>query len=164
MAEASLSSVPSRDGELCGVCLEAVSETCTLECGHSFHMLCALKWFRSPRSQGRCPLCRLRPPDHEALSFSFGFDAASVSDWNGSSDPNEFVEFSVAPLHRMFSPWIYSRRRCWDHRLQALVSSYMACRRRARNEQSSAEQDRADSNVFKSAHLLFAYLDARNLL
>jgi hypothetical protein len=148
--------------EPCGICLEPSSETCALDCGHSFHALCALKWFRSPRSQGRCPLCRLRPPDDEGSAVSLGVDAGS--EWDASSDHDDFETVSPALLHRVFSPWIYGQRRRWDNRLQTLVGCYMACRRRARSGKTEAERARANLRLSNSAELLLAYLVARDLI
>lgn len=46
---------------VCAICMEALdqeSECHTLECGHTFHTVCALKWFRCSQSDGACPLCK----------------------------------------------------------------------------------------------------------
>lgn len=44
-----------RMGE-CVICSESMCETgCTLECGHTFHAMCIVRWFRQEQS---CPLCR----------------------------------------------------------------------------------------------------------
>ena len=36
-----------------------VTTLTTLECGHTFHAECAIRWFRSDHSHGRCPMCRV---------------------------------------------------------------------------------------------------------
>ena len=50
--------------ELCTICLSTLdndNETYTLECNHSFHMKCIMKWFRCDNSSGNCPLCNDNP-------------------------------------------------------------------------------------------------------
>ena len=48
--------------ELCSICLlELNNETHTLECNHSYHMKCIMKWFRYESSSGNCPLCNDNP-------------------------------------------------------------------------------------------------------
>jgi hypothetical protein len=139
---------------LCGVCLAPLRDgsTALLECGHRYHALCAINWFRTTQSRGRCPLCRARPPDR------------APSARGESSDPElprrELMSLSF--LHRLFSPWIYCRRRSWDSRLQALVSSYMACRRRWRRPQSDGARARA--KLVDSAESLLVYLVICGLL
>ena len=46
---------------MCNICLQENPEEpmTTLECGHSFHTSCILKWFRGPSST--CPMCRAEP-------------------------------------------------------------------------------------------------------
>ena len=41
--------------------MESIDErqVTTLECGHTFHAECAIRWFRSDHSHGRCPMCRV---------------------------------------------------------------------------------------------------------
>ena len=45
----------------CVICQDGISEVTpihTLECLHTFHAKCVVGWFRSPNSNGACPLCR----------------------------------------------------------------------------------------------------------
>ena len=43
----------------CSICLEDLDDDqiTTLSCGHSFHVLCIIRWFRNP-TRSSCPLCR----------------------------------------------------------------------------------------------------------
>jgi len=66
--------------EICAICRTDLSGTpihTLQECGHTFHVECAILWFRSPRDiyvhprhqhelgiPGTCPLCR-SPPDRK---------------------------------------------------------------------------------------------------
>ena len=68
--------------EICAICRTDLSGTpihTLQECGHTFHVECAILWFRSPRDvyvhphgshqhergvPGTCPLCRA-PPDRQ---------------------------------------------------------------------------------------------------
>lgn len=51
--------------DACAICREDYgidgSHACALECGHTFHAKCAVRWFRTPNNGGQCPLCRSSP-------------------------------------------------------------------------------------------------------
>jgi len=48
--------------EICAVCHEGLEDNVvTLECGHSFHATCAVRWFRTDEGQQSCPMCRAVP-------------------------------------------------------------------------------------------------------
>lgn len=41
--------------EVCPICLEGGERMCTLDCDHTFHQSCLVKWFLEKTN---CPLCR----------------------------------------------------------------------------------------------------------
>ena len=47
----------------CTICLTTINndEKCTLSCNHYYHTECIVNWFRSPNSNGNCPLCNDNP-------------------------------------------------------------------------------------------------------
>jgi hypothetical protein len=48
----------------CTICLDNIGKkSCELTCKHSFHPICALKWFQI---NGSCPLCR-EPVEKDAM-------------------------------------------------------------------------------------------------
>ena len=58
---------------VCSICLGTIQEsnnTHILECNHKFHTDCIIKWFRSPQSDGRCPLCNENKPSTTELIYS----------------------------------------------------------------------------------------------
>lgn len=57
--------------EDCPICMETLDESVKeLECGHKFHVDCAIKWFRSEQSHGRCPMCRNQSDNVKLNYFS----------------------------------------------------------------------------------------------
>ena len=44
----------------CAICFGASDDESKhrLQCGHAFHVNCCIDWFRTPQSNGRCPMCR----------------------------------------------------------------------------------------------------------
>lgn len=63
----------NRDGnhdqyESCPVCTESMQdrEVVTLDCGHAFHAVCVVEWFRR---KGSCPLCRDNVDPEERNSY-----------------------------------------------------------------------------------------------
>ena len=55
----------------CSICLEKLDSAYSLDCGHHFHYDCLIKWFRSPDSNGTCPLCRQTPIDRLRPTSAF---------------------------------------------------------------------------------------------
>ena len=54
----------------CPICMEPLDESVTeLDCGHKFHVDCAIKWFRSEQSRGRCPMCRNQSDNELSLNY-----------------------------------------------------------------------------------------------
>lgn len=50
--------------DICAICRDplcARDSAVTLDCQHTFHVECALRWFRGPSQRGECPLCRDAP-------------------------------------------------------------------------------------------------------
>jgi hypothetical protein len=51
----------------CAICLEPLTEVCTLPCGHAYHMAC-IKELRAVGDKQACPSCRASlPPDADKL-------------------------------------------------------------------------------------------------
>lgn len=50
------------EAEMCPICHgdynEESTPKVTLECNHSFHTGCIIRWFRTPINEGTCPMCR----------------------------------------------------------------------------------------------------------
>jgi hypothetical protein len=53
--------------ELCPICLSKLNEKTTykIECNHTFHTDCIMKWFR--QSNGSCPCCMDNPTNNSKL-------------------------------------------------------------------------------------------------
>ena len=64
-----LNGAPLSEEKCCAICIEDIEEGkgCTLECGHSFHPMCVLHWFRR---SGSCPICRESTDPDERNNFS----------------------------------------------------------------------------------------------
>ena len=153
------------EGETCAVCLALVNvrepATIRLECGHSFHQHCALTWFRVPRSEGRCPVCRSQPKDATG-AVAAEEDVLTVSvTMAGGVLLEEFASPRV--MHRILAPWIYSPAAASDPVLRALIDRYMGGRRRHRHRaarDAPGPRPEADRNFQRAARRLLSYLMA----
>lgn len=110
----------------CGICLGDIeADAVQLEgCSHQLHAHCAVRWFRTERAQGRCPVCRAQPPgpSDEAETPQAAMDVLVVMD---------ATTLPPQQLHRMMAPFIYNHRR-ESALFRATRDSYMADRRRYR--------------------------------
>ena len=80
----------------CAVCQQELASDVTVElerCGHSIHVACAMRWFRSAKAQGRCPVCNGAPAsndeDEDERSAEGELDESDDSD---SSDDGRNAE------------------------------------------------------------------------
>ena len=54
--------------DICTICCDAITDNITIECGHSFHTECAMRWFRFESTA--CPNCRSDVQDDTWESMS----------------------------------------------------------------------------------------------
>lgn len=115
---------------ICGICLCTISDkdAVELECNHAFHASCAVDWFRTRQSGGRCPICRDVPPALSSLRVQQEDDGGVM----GVTTLNELFGSSIDlnTLHNTIAPWIYdTTTRARDRVLNALLDRYMRRRR-----------------------------------
>ena len=44
-----------KSSDTCSICMDIMNYSMTMDCGHSFHYNCAVRWLRDSHT---CPLCR----------------------------------------------------------------------------------------------------------
>jgi len=61
---------------ICTICLDPIDikENHDLRCGHVFHTLCIIRWFRQPYTSGNCPLCLDNPTKNTKYINYYGYN------------------------------------------------------------------------------------------
>ena len=155
---------------LCSICLQDLGdgwEQGRLPCGHVFHAACAIRWFRTHRSRGLCPVCREPPPaedDHTPTPSREDSEADDDEDLSELVRLALFEEMNMSSpesLHRHLAPWIYDRTRPSAPALRRGMDSYMASRRRHRAALASGSPGaaaRSAQQLKRTSRWLFAQI------
>lgn len=155
-----MSSVPNEKNDqcLCGICLSEITpevkDNYELDCGHIFHTSCIIHWFRV-RSGGTCPQCR--------STCQEGGDELETG--NGDLQTFTSIHMSSQQLHKICARVIYKNPKQMTTWERALVSSYMACRRRlmrARSDPTPQSLPQAERMYCKTACKLLSYVMAND--
>jgi len=117
---------------LCSICLEDLDDSAiTLDCGHAFHPICAVTWFRRSPT---CPVCRSLPgsdPESEDLDTELA-----------ALPPRMIASLVSDPLRQ-------ARRRGAEPALRRAAQAYRRARDAAR-QSSRAEREHRASEPFSS--------------
>lgn len=158
---------------ICGICLCTVNagSAIELDCKHTFHASCAVDWFRTRQSEGRCPICREAPARSSSLAAITEEEEGNA--YNTVAISNLFT-FSVNlnTLHNTVAPWIYNSARKRDRVLNALINRYMRRRRlhhrsvyhNSMGETSDSEVAKCEKRLLQTGYCILIYLVASNFM
>lgn len=98
------------DHDSCSICFEGISTQTgktVLGCGHTFHMLCVVRWFQSQDGPSSCPYCR-----HEAGQLD-NVPMAEDDEGETDSDDDDDASESSEELEDIEPVWIRAADGTW---------------------------------------------------
>ena len=148
------SATQATNDDVCGICLSIIpnnSSVVELDCKHAFHASCAVDWFRTRQSNGRCPICRNLPTG--------AVNAADRSEEDQEDQETAVVAIAelfsssvrTSSLHHSVAPWLYTNLDPRDRVLTAMKNRYMRRRRLHRKalynlSRGATSQSEVDTN------------------
>lgn len=93
----------------CAICfVEITAETgrSVLGCGHTFHMLCVVRWFSQQDGPSSCPCCRREAGQLDNLPMAEDLDEEAESDEEEDEDDDDMEDIEVVWHRTADGTWI----------------------------------------------------------
>jgi hypothetical protein len=105
-----------------------------LECGHSFHTSCIVRWFRTAEHATGCPVCRAEPRTAQAI-------LGETSEAQDASDDSSMTSLEV-PLHERDMNGLLRDHLCFSRRRNCPASTKVKVQKYRESRQNMIEKRR----------------------